>query len=220
MNNPPLLGKTACLMLCLTAALGCRQEMARQPSYRPWAPSEFFADGRADRPPEAGTVARGQLQDDALFHEGRGPNASSAASLTALGGDPWLAVALALGAVDEPTDRFPFAVTEEVLHHGRQRFNIYCAPCHGRLGNGNGRIVQRGYVQPPTFHKAKWREAPDGRIFQIITQGKGAMPSYAAQIPPVDRWAIIAYLRALQLSQNALADDLPAEARRQLEGGQ
>ncbi|HEX9115694.1 MAG TPA: cytochrome c, partial [Anaerolineae bacterium] len=106
----------------------------------------------------------------------------------------------------------PFPVTREVLERGRERFNIYCAPCHSRTGDGNGMIVQRGYRRPPSYHIDRLRQAPLGHFFDVITNGFGAMPDYAAQVPPADRWAIIAYIRALQLSQAAPASLMPAEA--------
>jgi mono/diheme cytochrome c family protein len=114
---------------------------------------------------------------------------------------------------------FPVAVTGQVLDRGQERFNIYCSPCHGRLGMGNGMIVQRGYRRPPSFHTDRLREAPPGYFFDVISNGFGAMPDYAAQISPQDRWAIIGYIRALQLSQNGSLDDVPAGERSKLASG-
>jgi mono/diheme cytochrome c family protein len=193
--------------------------MARQPSYRPLQPSEFFADGRSARPPVPGAVARGYLRDDPhLYDGGGGPAAevSRAVALVGAGSRPLLALAAGASLGDAPVDSFPFAVTEVVLQRGRERFNIYCAVCHDRVGTGNGRIVQRGYVRPPSFHTDRLREAPVGHYFRVITRGHGAMPDYAAQIAPADRWAIVAYVRALQLSQNARLDDVPEDIRRRL----
>ena len=114
--------------------------------------------------------------------------------------------------------RFPFPVTREVLDRGRDRFEIFCAPCHGRTGYGDGMIVRRGFVPPPSFHTDALRQAPVGHLFDVATNGLGAMPSYAAQVPVRDRWAIVAYIKALQLSQHVDVDDLPSDVRQQLEG--
>jgi mono/diheme cytochrome c family protein len=114
---------------------------------------------------------------------------------------------------------FPFQVTKEVLERGQQRFNIYCSPCHDRLGTGDGKIVRRGYRHPPSYHIDRLRKAPNGYFFDVITNGFGAMPDYAAQVQPNDRWAIVAYIRALQLSENAPVSDVPADARGQLDQG-
>jgi mono/diheme cytochrome c family protein len=168
--------------------------MQDQPKYIPLRPSEFFADGRSARPLVEGTVARGHLNDDALFYTGMGPDG-------------------------KPADTFPFPVTKEVIERGQQRFNVYCAPCHDRLGNGDGMIVRRGYRKPPSYHIDRLRKAANGYFFDVITNGFGAMPDYAAQIPPADRWAIVAYVRALQLSRTASINDVPADARGQLGQG-
>ncbi len=182
-------------VLCLSALLtGCRQDMHDQPKYTPLRPSDFFLDGRSARPLIEGTVARGHLNDDIAFYTGKGPDG-------------------------KPVDTFPFAVTAEVMQRGQQRFNVYCSPCHDRLGNGDGMIVRRGYRKPPSYHIDRLRQIPNGYIFDVITNGFGAMPDYAAQIPTADRWAIVAYVRALQYSQNASINDVPPEARGQLNGG-
>lgn len=166
------------LFLGLSFALvGCRQDMHDQPRFKPLAMSDFYADLRSARPPVEGTVARGQLHEDTYFYTGK------------------------IG--DNPGDYMPFPVTEEVLTRGRERFDIYCAPCHSRLGDGNGMVVQRGFRHPPTYHQDRLRKAPLGYFFDVMTNGFGAMPDYAAQIAPRDRWCIVAYIRALQLSQNA-----------------
>jgi len=167
-----LLGSGLLLILA-----GCRQDMHDQPRFKPLAESDFYADQRSARPPVEGTVARGQLHEDAYFYTGK------------------------IGA--NPGDYMPFPVTEDVLTRGRERFNIYCAPCHSRLGDGQGMVVKRGYKQPPTYHQDRLRKAPLGYFFDVMTNGFGAMPDYAAQIQPRDRWCIVAYIRALQLSQNA-----------------
>ena len=173
---------------------GCRQDMQDQPKFIPLRPSTFFADGRSARPIPEGTVARGHLNDDTLFYTGKGPDG-------------------------KPVNEFPFPVTKAVIQRGQQRFNIYCTPCHDRTGNGNGMVVQRGYRHPPTYHSDRLRQVPNGYIFDVITNGFGAMPDYAAQIPPADRWAIVSYVRALQLSQQASINDVPSDARGQLSTG-
>lgn len=175
----------------------CRQDMHNQPKYIPLRPSDFFGDGRSQRPLIEGTVARGHLGDDDAFYTGRGPDGKF-------------------------LDTFPFPVTKDVMQRGQQRFNIYCAPCHDRLGNGDGKIVRRGYRHPPSYHIDRLRQVPNGYIYDVITSGFGAMPDYSAQIHPADRWAIVAYVRALQLAQNGKIDDVPADKRGELngEGGQ
>ncbi len=165
--------------------------MADQPRYGPLAPSSFFGDARSARPLVPGTVARGQLRDDELFYTGR------------LNGQ--------LAGV------FPFPVTSEVLKRGQERFNIFCAPCHDRTGSGNGMITQRGLRHPPSYHIDRLRQAPAGHFFDVITRGFGAMPDYADRISPRDRWAVIAYIRALQLSQNARLEDAPPEEQKKLQ---
>jgi len=170
----------------------CRQEMADQPRYDPLEASKFFPDGQSARPLVEGTVARGQLKDDEHFFNG-GTDTTVAAEL-------------------------PWPVTIEVLQRGQERYNIYCTPCHDQLGSGNGMIVRRGYSRPPSFHNEISKKQPVGHLFRVITQGVGAMPSYGVQITAQDRWAITAYIKALQLSQNAKLDDVPANQRDQLTG--
>ncbi len=181
------------VLLCAALLAGCRQDMQDQPKYRPLRPTDFFSDRRSARPLVEGTVARGHLETDTLFFTGK---------------------------VDgKPVDVYPYSVTREVLLRGQERFNIYCSPCHDRLGNGNGMIVRRGYRRPPSYHIDRLRQVPVGYIYDVITSGFGAMPDYAAQIPPYDRWAIVAWVRTLQYSQNASINDVPAEAREQLTKG-
>ena len=170
--------------------------MQDQPKYIPLRPSDFFSDGRSERQLVPGTVARGHLDDDAAYYTGKGPDG-------------------------KPVDDFPFAVTRDVILRGQDRFNIYCAPCHDRLGNGKGMIVQRGFNHPPppSYHIDRLRQVPVGYLFDVISNGLGAMPDYAAQIEPRDRWAIVAYVRVLQLSQNASVDDVPPPARAELTKG-
>lgn len=161
--------------------------MHDQPKLKPLRMSDFYADQRGSRPIPDGTVARGHLREDTYFYTGK------------------------IG--EENGDAMPFQVTEDVLARGQERFDIYCAPCHGRVGDGNGMIVQRGYKRPPSYHIDRLRKAPVGYFFDVITNGFGAMPDYATQIPVRDRWAIAAYIRALQLSQNAQPGDIPAGAQ-------
>jgi cbb3-type cytochrome c oxidase subunit III len=167
---------------------GCRylrQDMANQPKNLPLSPSDFFDDGRSERPLVENTVARGSIAEDALF-------------------------------VPKDSNAFPLPVNRELLERGRDRYKIFCTPCHGLQGDGNGMVAMRGMKHPPSFHQDRLRQAPNGYFFDNITNGFGAMYGYSAQIPPRDRWAIIAYVRALQLSRNAKVADLPAELRRKL----
>ena len=171
-------------LLLVLALGGCREDMQDQPRLKPLARSDFYADGRSERPLVANTIARGQLRADKYFYSGM------------ING--------------QPGNVMPFPVTAEVLSRGQERFNIYCSPCHSKLGDGNGMIVQRGYRRPPSFHIDRLRQAPLGHFYDVMTNGFGAMPSYAPQIPPRDRWAIISYIRALQLSQNATMGEVPS----------
>jgi len=175
---------------CFT--LACRRDMQDQPKYIPLRSSEFFADGRSARPIPEGTVARGQLRADKVFYTGK--------------------------VGDQFTDLIPFPVTRTVLERGRERFNIYCTPCHGMLGNGLGMIVRRGLKRPPSYHIDRLRQVPVGYFYDIITNGFGAMQDYSAQVEPRDRWAIAAYIRVLQYSQQASVNDVPPEQRQQLSG--
>jgi mono/diheme cytochrome c family protein len=183
------------LLVAAAALVGCRQDMHDQPKFIPLRPSEFFADGRSERPLIEGTVARGHLNDDTALYTGKGQDGKL-------------------------LDTFPFAVTADVVERGQDRYNIYCAPCHDRTGAGDGMIVKRGYRKPPSYHIDRLRQVPNGYLYDVITSGFGAMPDYAAQIPPRDRWAIVAYIRALQLSQHASSGDVPAAERGQLGGAQ
>jgi Cytochrome C oxidase, cbb3-type, subunit III len=188
----PLLRVSASgLVAFLILLTGCRQDMQDQPKYIPLRPSDFFADGRSERPLVEGTVARGHLDDDTAYFTGKGPDG-------------------------KPVDTFPFVVTKEVILRGQDRFNVYCTPCHDRLGTGDGMVVRRGYRKPPSYHIDRLRQVPNGYIYDVITNGFGAMPDYSAQIPPADRWAIVSYVRALQLSENASINDVPSAERGQL----
>ena len=174
----------ASILLPLLALAGCRLDMQDQPKFKPLAENAFYADLRSARDPIAGTVARGQLHEDSYFYTGKIGN--------------------------NPGDYMPFPVSTEVMARGQDRFNIYCSPCHSRVGDGNGMIVQRGYRRPPSYHIDRLRKAPLGYFFDVMTNGFGAMPDYASQISPRDRWTIVAYIRALQLSQDSAQGDVPS----------
>jgi len=193
-RRPARCSLLAARLMIVLLLCACRQKMAVQPKYDPLEPSDFFADGMAARPRIPGTVARGE------------------ANLTGF---------LATGKIDgKDGDGFPFPITAQVMNRGQERFNIYCSECHGRLGDGNGMIPSRGYRRPPSYHTATLRAAPTGHFFDVMTNGFGAMPSYAPQVPVADRWAIIAYIRALQLSENGTVNDLPPDMRAKLGGAQ
>ena len=177
-------------LLLVACGIGCRQDMHDQPKFTPLEESAFFEDGTSSRVPVEGTVARGQLRDDVHLYTGR----------SGTGAQDWVTA-------------LPFEITPELLDRGQERFDIFCSVCHDRLGTGNGMIVQRGFRRPPTYHQERLREAPVGYLFDVIPNGFGAMPDYGAQIGVEDRWLIVAYLRALQLSQNASPDDVPADQR-------
>jgi mono/diheme cytochrome c family protein len=164
--------------------------MHDQPKYTPYKPSDFFPDQRSARPAIEGTVAQGHLFDDELLYSGK--------------------------LAGQPSPVFPFPIDDAAMRRGRERYDIYCSPCHGLTGEGDGMIVQRGYRRPPSFNIDRLREASPGHVFDVITNGFGAMPDYAAQVEMRDRWSIAAYIRALQLSQNAIAADLSPDARGQL----
>jgi hypothetical protein len=171
-------------LLSVALIAGCRQDMQDQPRMVPQRSTPFFDDGRSVRPQVEGTVARGQLHGDAFFYTGE------------ING--------------KEVDMMPFPATLTVLERGQEEFNVYCTPCHSRVGNGAGMIVQRGYKAAGNFHDANIAAKPLGHYFQVMTQGYGAMPDYAQQLTPEDRWAVAAYIRALQLSQNAKMSDVPA----------
>ena len=170
---------------------GCDlQDMYRQPKTEPYMSSPVFPDGTSARPLEADTVARGHLRTNEVFYTGK------------LNG--------------KEVDALPFPVTKAVLLRGQERFDIFCSPCHDRAGNGNGMIVQRGYRRPPSYHTPQMRAMALGHFFDVISNGFGVMPDYAAQIPAEDRWAIAAYVRTLQFSQYAPLADVPAKERQKL----
>ena len=191
--NTPRVVKAALIaagLLVVAPLSGCRQNMHNQAKAKTYRESDFFADGVEARPLPAHTVARGELREDAVFYTG-------------------------LSAEGELANVPPMPVGREFLVRGQERFNVYCAPCHGRLGDGHGMIVQRGFKQPVSFHDERLRNSPLGYFVNNMTEGFGQMPSYAAQIPPADRWAIASYIRVLQYAENAQVADLdPAEKQK------
>jgi len=185
------LGRFALALVLAASASACRQDMHDAAKYEPLEKSPFFKDQRASRQLIPGTIARGQLKEDKLLFTGKNGDAIS--------------------------DTFPFPVTAGVLARGRERFNIYCTPCHSRIGDGNGMIAQRGYKHPPSFHDERLRAMVPGYFFQVMTNGFGVMPSYSLQVAAEDRWAIAAYIKALQLSHHASVQDLTSEERVRLD---
>lgn len=181
----------ACMTILSLGAAGCRQDMHNQPKYKPLRETVYYPDLRSARPLLPGTVARGQLRADVAFYTG-------------------------FDRSGKIVEALPFPLTREALERGRERFNIYCAPCHSELGDGDGMIVRRGYLRPPSFHENRLRKAPLGHFFDVMTNGIGGMPDYSEQVSPADRWKIAAYIRALQLSQEATMADVPAEQRQNL----
>jgi Cytochrome C oxidase, cbb3-type, subunit III len=180
----------ACLGAVTLLVAGCRLDMHVQPKYLPYQPTTFFDDGRSERQPVPGTIARGHLRLDELLYTGKENGVLA--------------------------DKFPFPVTRADLERGRDRYNIYCSPCHDYTGNGRGMIVQRGFSPPPSFHIDRLRGAPAGHFFDVITNGLGPMYSYSSRVEPEDRWRIAAYIRVLQLSQHAESRDVPAAQREKL----
>jgi mono/diheme cytochrome c family protein len=171
-------------------AVACRRDMQDQPKYKPLAPSRFFSDGKSARQLVKGTEP---------FQPG--------------------GQAISPTADESKATSPPFALTPQALDRGQERFNIYCSPCHGRLGYGDGMVVQRGFLAPPSYHIDRLRQAPVGHFYDVMTNGFGAMPSYADKVAPQDRWAVAAYIRALQLSQHATINDAPPEERAKLQSG-
>ncbi|MFQ5961391.1 MAG: c-type cytochrome [Candidatus Methylomirabilales bacterium] len=184
----------ACMVGLFTLVVGCRQDMHDQPKYEPLEASQFFEDGRSARPLVPDTVARGHLKVDEHLYKGKSGEAHAST--------------------------FPFPVTQQIFERGKERYTIFCSPCHDRVGTGQGMVVRRGYTRPNSFHTDRLRQAPPGYFYDAITNGFGVMPAYAAQIPVRDRWAIVAYIRALQLSQRAVLTDVPSEERAKLEGAE
>jgi mono/diheme cytochrome c family protein len=188
--------KPLCVLCGLLVLIGCRYDMQDQPKVRPFRKSTFFGDERSARPQVAGTVGRGQLHEDSLLFSGKS------------------------GAAFADAFPVPIPVDEALLRRGQERYRIFCSPCHGLLGRGDGMVVRRGYRPPSSFHVERLRAQPAGYFFDAISHGFGAMPDYAAQIAVKDRWAIVAYVRALQLSQNVPVADVPADKRAELEKGE
>ena len=222
---------TACCLLFFTA---CRQDMQDQPRYEAYEASKFFKDGLSSRPLVEGTVPRGYLRADTQLYTGKkspgaaGASSSSSANTTANTTNSNAQTGAASAApksggamFPDDIDTFPFPVTAEVVARGQERYQIFCAMCHGATGVGDGMVVRRGYKQPPSYYTEDLRNAPVGHFFDVITNGWGSMPNYAQQIPVQDRWAIVAYIRALQLSHPATEADTSRQARaqQQTEGG-
>ena len=182
----------AAASMLLVGNTACRQDMYNQPRYKPLAQSEFFTDDAAARPLPPHTVARGHLDEDTVFFTGRNDDGTLAASL-------------------------PGPVTRDLLKRGQERYDIYCSVCHGYEGDGNGMIVQRGFPAPNSYHIERLRQSPPGYFFNVVTHGYGIMYSYASRVEPADRWAIVAYIRALQLANNGRMDDVPSSERAKLE---
>lgn len=191
----------SCLLLALLISAGCRRDMQDQPKMKPYRSSTFFTDGLSTRQPIEGTIARGQLRSDTEYFTGKKPKAPGATATPA----PQPSPGSQQSNFPDDVDTFPFPVTKEIVERGRERFNIFCSVCHGLTGNGDGMIVRRGFRRAASFNDDRLRQAPVGHFFDAITNGWGAMPAYAPQIPVQDRWAIIAYIRALQMSQENIA---------------
>lgn len=206
----------ACLLALIATAAGCQQKMADQPSYTALEPSDFFADGRSSRPLPLGAVARGQLRIDTAFFTGRKASSSARPQPLVPAQEPKTFAERRLDENRDFVDYFPLPIDEQTIQHGRNRYTIYCIVCHDPLGAGHGKIVERGYTQPPSYHIQRLREAPVGRLFAVVSEGYGSMPSYSAQIPVEDRWAIVAYVQALQASQHFPESDLSPRVRSQL----
>jgi len=186
LKNKTLATSFLALAVASLSAAGCRQDMHDAPRYDPLESSDLFLNGSSARPLVDGTVARSELRTDTVLYTGKGPDG-------------------------QPVAVFPFPITSADLDRGEERFDIYCAPCHGRTGEGNGMVVQRGYRQAQNLHLDRLRNAPAGYFYDVITNGFGVMPDYRAQIPVEDRWRIIAFVRALQLSHQATTADVPAD---------
>ena len=195
------------LVFCLLAVSGCRRDMQDQPKMKPFRGSSFFADGLSARQPVEGTIPRGFLRTDTALFTGKKnknlTNIGGPASDTSSGTQAQAsATPGGQNVYPDDVETFPFPVTADTVTRGRERYDIFCSVCHGKTGRGDGMVVRRGFRRAASFHDDRLRTAPVGHFFDAITNGWGAMPSYAPQIPVQDRWAIIAYIRALQASQN------------------
>ncbi len=198
-------GKSAVYFLLLAAfclsAVGCRYDMQDQPRYKAFKKSDFFSDKKAMRELPEGTVARGKLHEDKAFYAGKKENS---------GGSPTATAATATDAsgntvvtsFPDAIEEFPVPITKELINRGEERYRVFCIVCHGPVGNGDGMIVRRGFSKPPSYNDDRLRNAPVGHFFDVITNGWGKMNSYASQVPAADRWAIVSYIRTLQISQN------------------
>lgn len=187
----PFLRAAIALAAIVVASAGCRQDMHDAPRFEPYEQNTFFADGRSQRPLVPNTVPRGYLRDDDHLYRGK--------------------------VNGRLATEFPVPVNAQLMLRGQERFNVFCSPCHGRTGLGDGMVVRRGYRAPTSFHDARLRQAPPGYIFDVITNGFGAMPDYAMQIAVQDRWAVAAYIKALQFSRAASLADVPPERRADLD---
>lgn len=183
------------MLLLILLLSACENNMRNQPRYKPLARSEFFTDGMASRPIPPNTIPQSLEIQEGPFYTGRSEDG-------------------------QLLTQIPISITMQVLERGQERYNIFCSPCHGFVGDGQGMIVQRGFAAPPSFNTDRLRQTPAGHYFDVITNGFGQMYAYAYRIEPADRWAIVAYIRALQLSQNAQQQDLPPDILQQLEAGQ
>jgi mono/diheme cytochrome c family protein len=200
--------------------------MQDQPKMKPFRSSTFFRDGLSSRPSVAGTVPRGYLNEDREFFTGKktgmpSVTAQPTTAPTPAGPQPSNATASSTTATyPDDVEVFPIPVTEAIVRRGRERYEIFCSVCHGLTGYGDGIVVRRGFRRAASFHDERLRQAPVGHFFDAITNGWGAMPGYAAQIPPQDRWAIVAYIRGLQLSQGNPQAQVPTpQTRAQQSGG-
>jgi len=199
----PLREKTLLFLLMglIVISAGCRRDMQDQPKMKPYRSTTFFTDGLSTRQPIEGTIPRGYLRTDTEYFTGKKPKAPGATATPA----PQQTPGTQANNFPDDVDAFPFPVTKEIVVRGQERYNIFCSACHGLTGNGDGMIVRRGFRRAASFNDDRLRQAPVGHFFDAITNGWGAMPAYAPQIPVQDRWAIIAYIRALQLSQENIA---------------
>ena len=177
---------------------GCRYDMQDQPRYKAFKESDFFADKRASRNLPDGTVPRGQLRADKALYTGKKDIIDPNAVVQTVKDEAGNAL---IASFPNDIDEFPVPVTEELVNRGEQRYRVFCIVCHGPVGDGNGMLVRRGFSKPPTYNDDRLRNAPVGHFFDVITNGQGKMNGYASQIPVPDRWAIVAYIRALQISQ-------------------
>jgi mono/diheme cytochrome c family protein len=201
---------SVCVLLLVLISAGCRRDMQDQPRMKPFRESTFFRDSLSGRQPIEGTVPRGFLRSDTAYYTGKRTATPEAQQVTGTSNN----------AYPNAVESFPFPVTEAIIRRGRERYDIFCSVCHGLTGYGDGMIVRRGFRRAASFHDDRLRQAPVGHFFDAITNGWGAMPSYASQIPVQDRWAIIAYIRALQVSQQNTAEALANPSPTPQTGGQ